>query len=182
MTQTLNPWIVVNVVFHHLVDSGLHPLLCNREFGRVQVRRRRARPVHERGRFALPQEHLRRHDRRTGQAVDDILAIRTWLTSLPTAPAGSGQSASAWVAASPWSWPAAGFDASAQLRPGAEGPAPGAGRRLPDRRQLRRTRPRAQRRRRPTRERAHRLGLEHDVKEYPDAGHSFLNRTTLVSR
>lgn len=27
MTETFNPWTVVNVVFHHLADSGLHPVL-----------------------------------------------------------------------------------------------------------------------------------------------------------
>lgn len=27
MAETFNPWTVVNVVFHHLVDSGLHPVL-----------------------------------------------------------------------------------------------------------------------------------------------------------
>ena len=27
MTETYNPWSVVNVVFHHLVDAGLHPVL-----------------------------------------------------------------------------------------------------------------------------------------------------------
>jgi hypothetical protein len=26
-TETFNPWSVVNVVFHHLVDAGLHPVL-----------------------------------------------------------------------------------------------------------------------------------------------------------
>ncbi|GAA3839208.1 MULTISPECIES: hypothetical protein [Amycolatopsis] len=25
--ETYNPWTVVNVVFHHLVDQGLHPTL-----------------------------------------------------------------------------------------------------------------------------------------------------------
>lgn len=25
--ETYNPWTVVNVVFHHLVDQGLHPVL-----------------------------------------------------------------------------------------------------------------------------------------------------------
>ncbi|MEX2290950.1 MAG: hypothetical protein WD794_11575 [Mycobacteriales bacterium] len=25
--ETFNPWTVVNVVFHHLADSGLHPVL-----------------------------------------------------------------------------------------------------------------------------------------------------------
>jgi hypothetical protein len=25
--ETFNPWTVVNLVFHHLVDSGLHPVL-----------------------------------------------------------------------------------------------------------------------------------------------------------
>jgi hypothetical protein len=25
--ETYNPWTVVNVVFHHLVDNGLHPVL-----------------------------------------------------------------------------------------------------------------------------------------------------------
>lgn len=25
--ETFNPWTVVNVVFHHLVDEGLHPVL-----------------------------------------------------------------------------------------------------------------------------------------------------------
>ncbi|GAA1664364.1 hypothetical protein [Fodinicola feengrottensis] len=25
--ETYNPWTVVNVVFHHLVDKGLHPVL-----------------------------------------------------------------------------------------------------------------------------------------------------------
>jgi hypothetical protein len=27
MAETFNPWTVVNVVFHHLADSGLHPVL-----------------------------------------------------------------------------------------------------------------------------------------------------------
>ena len=26
-TETFNPWSVVNLVFHHLADSGLHPVL-----------------------------------------------------------------------------------------------------------------------------------------------------------
>jgi hypothetical protein len=26
-TETFNPWTVVNLVFHHLADSGLHPVL-----------------------------------------------------------------------------------------------------------------------------------------------------------
>lgn len=25
--ETFNPWTIVNVVFHHLADSGLHPVL-----------------------------------------------------------------------------------------------------------------------------------------------------------
>jgi hypothetical protein len=25
--ETYNPWSIVNVVFHHLADQGLHPLL-----------------------------------------------------------------------------------------------------------------------------------------------------------
>ncbi|MFD1529305.1 hypothetical protein [Pseudonocardia aurantiaca] len=25
--ETFNPWTVVNLVFHHLADSGLHPVL-----------------------------------------------------------------------------------------------------------------------------------------------------------
>lgn len=25
--ETYNPWSIVNVVFHHLVDQGLHPVL-----------------------------------------------------------------------------------------------------------------------------------------------------------
>lgn len=25
--ETFNPWSVVNLVFHHLVDQGLHPVL-----------------------------------------------------------------------------------------------------------------------------------------------------------
>lgn len=25
--ETYNPWTVVNLVFHHLVDQGLHPVL-----------------------------------------------------------------------------------------------------------------------------------------------------------
>lgn len=25
--ETFNPWSVVNLVFHHLVDQGLHPIL-----------------------------------------------------------------------------------------------------------------------------------------------------------
>ena len=25
--QTYNPWTIVNVVFHHLVDQGFHPIL-----------------------------------------------------------------------------------------------------------------------------------------------------------
>jgi hypothetical protein len=27
MAETFNPWTVVNLVFHHLTDSGLHPVL-----------------------------------------------------------------------------------------------------------------------------------------------------------
>lgn len=27
MTETFNPWSVVNLVFHHLADAGLHPVL-----------------------------------------------------------------------------------------------------------------------------------------------------------
>jgi hypothetical protein len=27
MVETYNPWSVVNAVFHHLVDAGLHPVL-----------------------------------------------------------------------------------------------------------------------------------------------------------
>jgi hypothetical protein len=26
-TETYNPWTVVNMVFHYLVDQGLHPIL-----------------------------------------------------------------------------------------------------------------------------------------------------------
>jgi len=26
-TETFNPWSVVNLVFHHLADAGLHPVL-----------------------------------------------------------------------------------------------------------------------------------------------------------
>lgn len=26
-TETYNPWTVVNLVFHHLADEGLHPVL-----------------------------------------------------------------------------------------------------------------------------------------------------------
>ena len=26
-SETFNPWSVVNVVFHHLADQGLHPVL-----------------------------------------------------------------------------------------------------------------------------------------------------------
>ena len=26
-TETYNPWTVVNLVFHHLADQGLHPVL-----------------------------------------------------------------------------------------------------------------------------------------------------------
>jgi hypothetical protein len=26
--ESFNPWSVVNVVFHHLVDNGLHPVLA----------------------------------------------------------------------------------------------------------------------------------------------------------
>lgn len=26
-SETYNPWSVVNLVFHHLVDQGLHPVL-----------------------------------------------------------------------------------------------------------------------------------------------------------
>jgi hypothetical protein len=29
-TETFNPWSVVNLVFHHLADSGLHPVLGER--------------------------------------------------------------------------------------------------------------------------------------------------------
>ena len=25
--ETFNPWSIVNVVFHHLADQGLHPIL-----------------------------------------------------------------------------------------------------------------------------------------------------------
>ena len=49
-------------------------------------------------------------------------------------------------------------------------------RRVPDRRQLRRARPGPARPRRATRAGARAAGVAHDVKEYPDAGHSFLNR------
>jgi hypothetical protein len=27
MPETFNPWSVVNLVFHHLADQGLHPVL-----------------------------------------------------------------------------------------------------------------------------------------------------------
>ena len=27
MPETYNPWTIVNVVFHHLADEGLHPVL-----------------------------------------------------------------------------------------------------------------------------------------------------------
>jgi hypothetical protein len=27
VSESFNPWTVVNVVFHHLVDAGLHPTL-----------------------------------------------------------------------------------------------------------------------------------------------------------
>lgn len=27
--ETFNPWSVVNLVFHHLADQGLHPILGN---------------------------------------------------------------------------------------------------------------------------------------------------------
>ena len=27
MAETFNPWSVVNLVFHHLADQGLHPVL-----------------------------------------------------------------------------------------------------------------------------------------------------------
>jgi hypothetical protein len=27
MAETFNPWTVVHLVFHHLADSGLHPVL-----------------------------------------------------------------------------------------------------------------------------------------------------------
>lgn len=27
MPETFNPWTVVNLVFHHLADQGLHPML-----------------------------------------------------------------------------------------------------------------------------------------------------------
>jgi len=30
VTETYNPWTVVNLVFHHLVDQGLHPVLGDR--------------------------------------------------------------------------------------------------------------------------------------------------------
>lgn len=26
-TETYNPWTIVNLVFHHLADAGLHPVL-----------------------------------------------------------------------------------------------------------------------------------------------------------
>lgn len=29
-TETFNPWSVVNLVFHHLADNGLHPVLGER--------------------------------------------------------------------------------------------------------------------------------------------------------
>ncbi|MEJ3657839.1 hypothetical protein [Pseudonocardia sp. TRM90224] len=28
--ETFNPWTVVNLVFHHLADAGLHPVLGER--------------------------------------------------------------------------------------------------------------------------------------------------------
>ncbi len=28
--ETYNPWSVVNLVFHHLADQGLHPILGER--------------------------------------------------------------------------------------------------------------------------------------------------------
>lgn len=27
MAETFNPWTIVNLVFHHLADAGLHPVL-----------------------------------------------------------------------------------------------------------------------------------------------------------
>lgn len=27
MTETYNPWSIVNLVFHHLAEQGLHPVL-----------------------------------------------------------------------------------------------------------------------------------------------------------
>ena len=30
MAETFNPWTVVHLVFHHLVDAGLHPVLGDR--------------------------------------------------------------------------------------------------------------------------------------------------------
>ncbi|NMO54626.1 hypothetical protein HH310_26005 [Actinoplanes sp. TBRC 11911] len=32
-SETFNPWTVVNVVFHHLADHGLHPTLGNADPG-----------------------------------------------------------------------------------------------------------------------------------------------------
>ena len=32
--ETFNPWSVVNVVFHHLADQGLHPMLGGTDPGR----------------------------------------------------------------------------------------------------------------------------------------------------
>jgi len=33
MSETYNPWSVVNLVFHHLADEGLHPVLGGEDPG-----------------------------------------------------------------------------------------------------------------------------------------------------
>ena len=50
--ETYNPWTIVNAVFHHLADAGLHPVLGSGRRpgrgGRRPARRARHSAVHAR--------------------------------------------------------------------------------------------------------------------------------------
>ena len=111
-----------------------------------------------------------------GQTFDDLEAARSWLTPRATAPVGLGSSASAWGEASPFSWPlATASRVERQLRRtsqgarvvlagacpviGSYGAKDGTFRGAAAKLELALSG----------------AGVAHDVKEYPDAGHSFLN-------